>query len=94
MIAEISKGRSLLILLAAGALLAAVLRGFGVNLPLAANALTPAFSLLGLLVGAATIRRIELRAGGQPYRWLSLLLVLRGALTNRTFLAWTGGHVW
>jgi hypothetical protein len=87
-IAEISKERSLLILLAA------VLRGFGVNLPLAANGLTPAFSLLGLLVGAAMIRKTELRSGGQPYRWLSLLLVLRGALTNRSFLAWTGGHLW
>lgn len=63
MIAEISEGRSLLTLRAGGAVLAAVLRGFGVNLPLAANGLTPAFSLLGLLVGAAMIRKIELRAG-------------------------------
>jgi arabinofuranosyltransferase len=69
-------------------LLEIVWRLTGVAPPQAANALSFGFGLATLAIGARMLARMSLPPGLAPHRLALLALVMLGALSNRTFLAW------
>jgi arabinofuranosyltransferase len=70
-------------------LLDVVWRVSGVEPPAAANNISLVFTYLTLLLGGLMVLKMKLREGLRKYRLLFLCLVFVGAITNRTFLAWS-----
>ena len=70
-------------------LLDVVWRISGVEPPKSANYISLVFAYLTLLTGALMVLGLNLRDELRKYRILLLGIVLVGAITNRTFLAWT-----
>lgn len=70
-------------------ILDAVWRGLGISPPTASNYLSLGISYLTLLVGLVMVAQLKWSTTLRPYKVLFAALVLTGALTNRTFLAWT-----
>lgn len=69
-------------------LLREVWRIFGVEPPDAANYLSLLFGYATLYLGYRFIARMHLPAPLASARWILLVLVMLGTLTNRTFLTW------
>jgi arabinofuranosyltransferase len=69
-------------------LLREVWRLFGVEPPEAANYLSLLFGYATLYLGYRFIARMNLPAPLASARWVLLVLVMVGTLTNRTFLTW------
>jgi arabinofuranosyltransferase len=64
-------------------------RATGIQPPAAANALSLVFTWLSLLAGGLMALRLASRPPLRRCRTALLVLVLGGAVTNRTFLAWS-----